>query len=179
MICLVGRTGSGKSTVSSIIAERYGTMVYGVGRFEREWFHSLGYNSPVEYHRELGIENTYFGLFPEHIRQIGKIISGGSIIIESVYSPRLVDMLSTNFPNHSISIINIAATRHFRFRLFRLREPYWSLEKAKREFNELERFKFRFGVLEMLRKADITIRNDSSLSSLSSRLDCVERFVRS
>lgn len=179
IIGLVGRTGAGKSSISRIMADEFNLPVYNVGRFERAWFGAQGFDSPIEYHRKLGIEVTYFGLFPQHMEQIRRSISEEGIIIESIYSPRLVSMLSDAFPNHSISILGIAATRHFRFNLFRKRNPSWPLEKATREFEELERFKIRFGMLEMLRRAAVVIRNDSSLESLREKVAGLNGFLRS
>lgn len=168
---IVGFTGysaAGKSTAARHISETLSVPYYGLGTYERAKFGHLG--SPVEYHRKLGTDITYYGLYKEHIEQIRSRFSNGSIVIESLYAPDFVSLLRKTFQGFEIKIIHVYAPKEVRITNFATKAGISHAESEK-YLDALDAIKIGFGLLEMIRKADIVVENRIGLSKFLRDID--------
>ncbi len=161
IIGLTGYGGAGKSTAAKYLSEALQLPYYGLGTYERSKFGHIG--TPCEYHRKLGVDVTYYGIYTEHIEQIAAKMSGSGIILESLYASSFVDLLKTTFNGIDVKIIHISAPRELRISNMVARTNL-ALDAATVQLDDLDSIKIGFGMLDTIRKADLTVKNSSELS---------------
>ena len=171
MICLIGLSGAGKTTLANRLSKEMGFAVFSVGGLERKIALKKGYSDVVEYEKKVGLQKAYVSLFPyviKELKRVGKQNEG--IIVEGVYSPKLFRMMQNAFGKERIILLNIAATRHARLRRLIAREGRKTAD-AKKNLRALERGKFEVGANEMLKLGKSnTIRNTGTLNETMQKI---------
>ncbi len=177
ILCITGRTGAGKSTVARAIAEEFSIPFYGFGNYERQkWMDLFGYKSPAEYWTKLGLEVGHFGLYQEHIEQVRARISENGIAVESIYSESMLNLLGANFSDYGRILVSVVADERLRFERFKARESAIP-EDPEYEFETMERFKVRIGVLKVMEKPDFVIANMGSMKTLIDVIRTLKRDI--
>jgi dephospho-CoA kinase len=166
IVCITGGTAAGKSALSEHLCAKFKLPQFDPGGYQRKKFASLGFGSPAEYHKQLGLEKTYYGLWPEFIEQIRASIAKQGIVIGGVYTPEFLELVKQEFPEYRTCLLNVTATRHVRLRRFQLREKL-EMRKAKHEFQALEESKQEVGLLRLLRGSDVIIKNQTTFQKFS------------
>ncbi len=166
IVCITGGTAAGKSTLSEHLYSKFKLPQFNPGGYQRKKFASLGFRSPAEYHKQLGLEKTYYALWPEFIEQIRTNISERGIVIGGVYSSEFLELIKREFSGYRTCLFNVAASRHIRLRRFQIREKF-EIKKAKYEFRALEKSKCSVGFLSLLQNSDVVIKNQTTFQNLS------------
>jgi hypothetical protein len=161
IVGLTGFSGAGKSTAARHAEATLLIPHYGIGIYERERFGYLG--SPPEYHRRLGTDITYYGLYPEHLRRIKRRISDMGILVESFYAMSFVDLLRDAFPDARISVVHVTASRDRRIVNYTAKTGI-PADEAARQLDDLDEIKVGFGLMDMIRHATATVHNSSDLT---------------
>ena len=172
VICMVGLTGAGKTTIAKTLAQMKGYPMFSVGTLEREIAVKKGYSDIVEYEKAVGIQDAYISLFPAVVEDLRRLISKTkAIVIEGIYSPHLLEMIENVFGKENVSLITIACTRHTRLRRFATRERL-TTKYAKNNFRQLERNKCEAGVNEILKsRSTLLIKNTGTLVATLQHID--------
>jgi dephospho-CoA kinase len=172
VICVVGLTAAGKTTIVKTIAQMKGYPMFSVGTLEREIAAKKGYSDIVIYEKVIGIQDAYMSLFPAVVEDLKRLISKTKVIvIEGIYSPHLLEMIENVFGKENISLINIACTRHTRLRRYAARERL-TIKDAKNNFRQLEKNKCEAGVNEILKSRNtFLIRNTGTLAGTLQQID--------
>lgn len=164
MICLIGLTGAGKTTIAQMLSIEKKYAFLSIGTVERNIAVQRGYQDVVDYERAVGLQNAYFSLFPIVIEELGRLmIHNKGIVIEGIYSQELINMIKSAFPDCNVLLINIACSRHIRLKRF-LNRNRNDIENAKKNFNDLEKIKFEAGVNEILKSTRyVKVRNSGTI----------------
>ena len=162
-ICVTGPTAAGKSMLSKYLSNKLEMPYFSLGAYQRAHFKALGFNSPAEYHKALGLDVTYYGLWPSFIGEIINMGRGDGIIVDGVYSPGFMVQLSHALPKSRLSLLKITAPLHLRFCRFFKREQskQFTFWRCLNEFYSLEIAKRRLGSKQMMRQPGLHLANDA------------------
>lgn len=86
------------------------------------------------------------------------------IIIEGVYTYEFMRLLRANFPEDNVQLMQITAPRQARLR-FLQRRTNLDDAHAKLQMSEMDRIKSSAGMTELLRHANVTIRNNGDMDA--------------
>jgi dephospho-CoA kinase len=165
VVGLVGHSGSGKSTFSELIRERYEVSRISTGDFVREEVSRRGLSPTSDNITKVSnqIREAAGGVFMRALR--GKIDanleSQGAVVIDCLREMSDYDELTGKDKDRIVVIINILSSDANRYeRIVKRRRE--ALGFSEEEFRELTTFEKNLGIEELRRIADYTIRNDDS-----------------
>ena len=163
IVCITGGTAAGKSVLARHLSSRFNLPQFTPGDYQRQKFASKGFKSPAEYHKQLGLQQTYYALWPEFIEQIRTNVSERGMIIGGIYTSEFLELIKQEFPTYRTSLLNVAAIRRIRFQRFKMREKLKGRE-AETEFRALEASKKATGLFHLLRHCDAIVKNQTTVS---------------
>jgi len=171
IICIVGPSGAGKTTLAKTLSKEREFSFFSVGNLEREIAKQKGYGDVVEYEKAVGLQKAYVDLFPQVVEELRRIGSKtGGIVVEGVYSPQLYKMIQGTFGNQNVTLLNITTGRKTRLRRFVGREKR-GIRAAKNNIRGLDRGKFEVGLNEMMKLGrQNTIKNTGSLEEAMQKI---------
>lgn len=176
ILCVTGSSATGKSSVSKHLSKEFGVPLFSLGDYQREKF--THYGTPQQYHRKLGLDVTSYGLWPEFVNQIASLKSDKGIIVDGIYTYKFLELLKKNFKGENVHLMQITATRHARLRFFQIRTNL-EVADAFKEMSKIDKIKRDVGLIEVLRRADVTVRNNTGLNEfLRNASNCVKEFFQ-
>ena len=164
LLCIAGLSSVGKSTTARSLAKQYDVPTFSLGDYQRKMF--APYGTPEQYHKKFGLDVTYYGLWPDYLKCIEATKSEKGIIIEGIYTKEFLTLLQQKFPKDKVHVMRISAPNEVRIGLFQKKTGLHDAAEAAIRLDELDRIKYKVGLAEVLRGADVTIQNNSSLASL-------------
>ena len=174
---IIGITGfgsSGKSTLLKYISKELKIEQFSLGDYQREKF--AKYGNPINYHNTLGLDVTYYGLWDEYLEQISKLNKKNSIIIDGIYTSRFIDIVAKRMGNGQPYLINVCAPTNFRIRRFSDKTGLNWLEAEKQLF-QLAKIKMDVGIIEVIRRSNFILNNNSEIKTFLRRGEDVVRSV--
>jgi cytidylate kinase len=162
VICLTGQSAVGKSTIAKELGKELEIPIFSLGDYQREKFSSYG--DPTNYHKQLGIEATYYGLWGEYLSKIESTISQRGIIIEGVYGKDLLEKIGKLLHKDQLYNIHITAPYQKRLDFFMLKGKTSDPKEAPGMIDALDQIKIKVGMLPLIASADITVTNDRTIN---------------
>lgn len=162
-ICVVGRSATGKTTIAKSIGKELGLPVFSLGEYQREKF--TAYGDPLEYHKKLGLNTTYFNMWDEYIEEVCKRRSQDGIVVDGIYSAALLERMNAATRPDTSCTIHVRAPKTRRLQLFMLRRDM-DEESAMTYLEQYDKIKIDVGLIQLIKSADSTIINNGSLQSV-------------
>ena len=171
IVCITGSTAAGKSVLARHLSSRFSLPQFTPGDYQRQKFASEGFKSPAEYHKQLGLQQTYYALWPEFIEQMRTNMSEHGMIVGGIYTLEFLELIKQEFPTHRTHLLIVAAKQRIRFQRFMTREKLKGRE-AEMEFHALEASKKAAGLFQLLRHCDVIVRNQTTMQDFFEEGEC-------
>lgn len=170
-ICIIGLSGSGKTSTVKRLSQELGFAFFSVGGYQLEIARRFGFNDAIDYEKAVGLKKGYYDLFPKMVKRIKELaLQKGGVVLEGVYTPAFLDKISAAFGHGNVHLFNLASTRHARVRKMLMRSEK-DLRWAKNELRRRDRAKFAVGVNEILKRSrPFTIRITGNLDNTVARI---------
>ena len=158
-LLFTGLSATGKSTIAKRLANDLGFILFR----EREILHELavarGYNRTREWITKEGEGVVLRAATAETIAKMQGITGDDGFVVDGSYDKYLPLVLKTAFPNSRVTVIHITLEDQEREKRISGRLGV-SIDIAKKEMGLIDGFKRRAGIGEIIKAADITIKND-------------------
>lgn len=162
ILLFAGLSASGKSTIASCISHD--------GPFEliseRRILHTLalrrGFNRTREWLAREGIAAVLEAARTETVQLIKSIKEEGGVVIDGSYDYKLPGSIKQAFPSTRLTLISITLDQDLREERMRLRLGK-TFEEAQRELALIDGFKLAAGIEEIIKQADISVDNSTTL----------------
>ena len=151
ILCITGRSAVGKSTVSKVLAADHELPCFGFGSHQRKLLGTNPSNLSV-------VRERYIELWPKHLETISSCISDRGMILEGIYNVSFLEMLRDSFPEHTLRLIALRASKRDRLSFYSSRNDRVD-EKDIKSLGDLDEVKKKIGLVDVFRKVEKTYVN--------------------
>jgi dephospho-CoA kinase len=169
IFCIIGLPGSGKSTVVDIIKKHFDVFTVSAGDIIREEIKRRGLPYTKKTDREIslwfhsGREWLLVKRLWQKIKKSGKKVA----IIDGIRAPEELECLR-KYSGRKPIIIAVKAPQKIRFERVKERKRFKNLTLE--DFKNREKRELSYGLGELIKKADHTINNNSTLEALEKKV---------
>lgn len=161
-LLFTGFSAAGKSTIARRLSKDYGFLLLEERAILHELAIAQGFNRTREWIREEGEELVLQAARIGTILKMKELSGGMGVVVDGSYDRHLPLTLRITFPDSRVTVVCV--TIEDQEREIRMRSRLGTtIDLARQEMELIDGFKLRAGVEDVIKAADITIKNDASV----------------